>query len=73
MFRHKPGNARDKDERCGIHQFDGAAGRCRTCGDAYCGDCLIFPHGARRPPYCVRCALVAAGVRRPARARLNPG
>jgi hypothetical protein len=64
MFRHKSDNSRHLDERCGIHQFDRASGRCRKCGDAYCQDCLIYPQGQRRPPYCVRCALVAAGVRR---------
>ena len=64
MFRHKPDNSRHVSERCGIHHFDGAAGRCRKCGDAYCEDCLVYPQGKRRPPYCVRCALVAAGVRR---------
>ena len=73
MFRHKSDKHGHSDEHCGIHQFDRAAGRCRTCGDAYCRDCLIYPHGERRPPYCVRCALVAAGVRRPPRLGLHAG
>jgi len=64
MFRHKADHHRHQEERCGIHQFDRAAGRCRKCGDCYCADCLIYPHGQRRAPYCVRCALIAAGVRR---------
>jgi hypothetical protein len=70
MFRRKSDHAETPDGPCGVHHFDRAAGRCRTCGDAYCGDCLVYPHGPRRDPYCVRCALVAAGVRRPPRARL---
>ena len=73
MFRQPTEQHHDPDERCGIHHFDRAAGRCRTCGDAYCVDCLVFPQGPRRAPYCVRCALVAGGIRRPARARLRVG
>jgi len=75
MFRRNADHHHhDLDERCGIHAFDRAAGRCRTCGDHYCADCLVYPQGPRRPPYCVRCALVAAGVRRrPARVGLRMG
>ena len=73
MFQHKHEDAPGQDDRCGIHHFDRAAGRCRTCGDTYCGDCLVYPQGTRRAPYCVRCALVAAGVRRPTRIRARVG
>ena len=69
MFRQKTEKTVTVDERCGTHQFDVASARCRTCGDAYCGECLVYPFGARREPFCVRCALVAAGVRS-SRARL---
>jgi len=51
-------------ERCGIHHFARAAGRCRACESAYCNECLVYPNGRRRQPLCVPCALVVAGIRR---------
>jgi hypothetical protein len=65
MFRRKRDDARN--ERCGVHGFAHASARCRACRDAYCGECLVYPSGPRRQPYCVGCALVAAGIRRPSR------
>ena len=50
--------------RCVKHAFEGAAAQCRTCGDPFCQDCLVYTYGPSKPPYCVPCALVAAGVRR---------
>ena len=38
-------------------------GRCRECGHVFCGECLVFTFGERQPPFCVPCALAAAGVR----------
>jgi hypothetical protein len=64
MFHHTSEHAHGPDDRCGIHAFDRADGRCRSCGDTYCADCLVYPKGPSRPPYCLRCALVAAGIRR---------
>jgi hypothetical protein len=50
--------------RCAKHNFELAAAVCRTCGDDFCEECLVYAHGPSKPPYCVPCALVAAGVRR---------
>lgn len=49
---------------CVKHPFDDAVGLCRSCAEAFCGECLVYVHGPDRPPLCVPCALVAAGVRR---------
>ncbi|QGG96765.1 B-box zinc finger protein [Actinomarinicola tropica] len=51
------------DGRCDKHPFEPADRTCRTCGGEFCTDCLVFSHGPRKPPYCVSCALAAAGVR----------
>lgn len=51
------------DGRCDKHQFEPMERTCRACGGQFCGDCLVFSHGHRKPPYCVSCALAAAGVR----------
>ena len=37
--------------------------KCRDCHFDYCSECLIWPFGAKEPPLCRDCALVAAGVR----------
>ena len=50
--------------RCTKHSFDVAVAQCRSCGEPFCGDCLVYTHGPSSPPFCVPCALVAAGVRR---------
>jgi len=49
---------------CSVHQFDEAHDKCRTCDRPHCPECLVYPFGPKRPPYCVHCALQAAGVRR---------
>ena len=51
------------DERCARHQFEGAVDRCRQCGNAFCGECLVYAFGDRQPPFCIPCALSASGVR----------
>ena len=50
--------------RCVKHAFEGAAAQCRSCGEPFCQDCLVYTYGPQKPPFCVPCALVAAGVRR---------
>ncbi len=52
---------------CEAHPFDEATGRCRSCGHAFCAECLVFTHGESKPPYCIPCAFTAAGVRSTAR------
>jgi len=49
---------------CEKHPFDGAAGTCRRCKRSWCPDCLVYSFGPRKAPFCVDCALVAAGIRR---------
>lgn len=49
-------------DMCRNHERNRVAARCRTCGDALCADCLVYSLGRLRPPYCVPCALSAAGV-----------
>jgi hypothetical protein len=50
--------------RCTKHTFEVAVAQCRSCGEPFCDDCLVYTYGASSPPFCVPCALVAAGVRR---------
>jgi hypothetical protein len=52
---------------CNLHPFDEAEGTCRACRRDYCATCLVYSFGPRKPPYCVPCALEAAGVRRGAK------
>ena len=49
---------------CNKHPFERAAAACRSCAESYCGECLVYANGPEKPPYCVACALVVAGVRR---------
>lgn len=49
--------------RCYRHQFDTAVDRCQMCGQGFCTTCLVYPKGHRKPPYCLPCAVNAAGVR----------
>ncbi len=51
------------DGRCYRHGFELAEARCRNCGLSYCSECLVYSFGANKPPYCISCALAAAGVR----------
>ncbi len=51
------------DERCARHQFEAGIDRCRECGHAFCGECLVYSFGERQPPFCIPCALAASGVR----------
>ncbi|HEY2427610.1 MAG TPA: hypothetical protein VGI06_01675 [Acidimicrobiales bacterium] len=50
--------------RCEKHAFDPAVDICSKCGQARCGDCLVYPFGPKKPPFCINCALVAGGIRR---------
>jgi hypothetical protein len=60
MKRHDDG----PNGRCPVHDLADVSARCRSCGGAHCNECLVYPFGRRRAPYCVNCALVAAGARR---------
>ena len=51
------------DGRCHVHGFELGESRCRNCGFEFCSECLVYAFGASKPPYCISCALTAAGVR----------
>jgi hypothetical protein len=64
MAQHDTAHRRSLlDERCARHQFEEALDRCRQCGHAFCGECLVYSFGDRQPPFCIPCALSASGVR----------
>ena len=49
--------------RCAKHQFEAAGDVCRACGNEFCPECLVYSFGPDKPPFCIACALAAAGVR----------
>lgn len=60
--------------RCDKHLFETATDVCRACGHEFCPDCLVYSFGAQQAPFCVPCAVAAAGIRttagvRPVRSR----
>ena len=48
---------------CGEHLLAPSDDLCGWCGAGYCDECLVDPFGRDRAPYCVRCAVEAAGLR----------
>jgi hypothetical protein len=51
------------DLRCDRHGFELAVDTCRNCGNSYCAECVVYSFGRNEQPFCVACALAAAGVR----------
>jgi hypothetical protein len=51
------------DVRCDRHGFELAEDTCRNCGFSFCAECLVYSFGRKQQPFCVACALAAAGVR----------
>ncbi|MEY2423374.1 MAG: hypothetical protein QOI95_3441 [Acidimicrobiaceae bacterium] len=49
--------------RCDKHLFEAAEDRCGKCGYEFCGECLVYSFGAKKPPFCIPCAVAAAGIR----------
>lgn len=49
---------------CVKHSHEIAESVCRSCLQAFCHTCLIYPFGADQPPLCISCALAASGVRK---------
>ena len=49
--------------RCDKHLFESAEDRCGRCGFEFCGECLVYSFGLKKPPLCIPCAVVAAGIR----------
>ena len=52
-----------QEQRCVRHSFEISENCCRNCGHDFCNECLVYAFGPNKPPYCVSCALAAAGVR----------
>jgi hypothetical protein len=50
--------------RCERHLFEQADDLCQRCGAEFCQDCLVYSFGPKKPPFCLPCAVEAAGVRR---------
>lgn len=51
------------ETRCFNHTFESAENLCRMCGHGFCNECLVYAFGNDKPPFCLSCALAAAGVR----------
>jgi hypothetical protein len=49
--------------RCSKHLFEGAEDFCGKCGLEFCGECLVYAFGPKKPPLCIPCAVAAAGIR----------
>ena len=49
--------------RCHKHWFEPAVDVCGMCLEEYCADCVVYPFGEAVLPYCLPCAVRAAGVR----------
>ncbi|MBI2704644.1 MAG: hypothetical protein HYX32_05055 [Actinobacteria bacterium] len=47
---------------CHTHPHERTAGTCRSCLNEFCDHCLVYSYGRSKPPYCIPCALEAAGV-----------
>lgn len=48
---------------CQRHLMEPAVDVCGGCIETYCRECLVYPFGAGGAPYCVACAVTAAGLR----------
>jgi hypothetical protein len=54
---------------CAKHPFEIAENVCASCHRAYCAECLVYSFGAKKPPFCIPCAVSAAGIRTTAAVR----
>lgn len=52
---------------CIKHPYQPSESICRSCGMDFCADCLVYPHGPKKLPLCLSCAVAEAGVRSTAR------
>jgi hypothetical protein len=57
---------------CLRHYEEPVTAHCRTCQHPFCARCLVYSFGPKKPPYCVGCALHAAGVRNGNRSVVPP-
>ena len=49
--------------RCHNDPMDFAADVCDSCGDQFCSNCLVYPRGSNKAPFCTTCAMALSGVR----------
>ena len=59
--------------QCDKHLFEEASGMCRACRRPFCSECLVYAHGPHKAPFCIPCALTAAGVRSTAASQVRRG
>ena len=50
-------------ESCEKHPHERGVAICRRCGHSWCGTCLVYSFGPKKPPFCMSCAMVAGGVK----------
>ena len=49
--------------RCHNDPMDFAAEVCDSCGEMFCSNCLVYPRGNSKAPFCTHCAMALSGVR----------
>ena len=54
-------------ESCEKHPHEPGVALCGRCGAPWCGTCLVYSFGPKKPPFCKGCAMYAGGVRSAAR------
>jgi hypothetical protein len=59
--------------QCDKHLFEEASGMCRACRRPFCAECLVYAQGPNKAPFCIPCALTAAGVRSTAATQAKRG
>jgi hypothetical protein len=50
-------------DSCTKHPHEKGASFCGRCGHPWCTTCLVYAFGAKKPPLCMGCAMVAGGVK----------
>ncbi len=43
--------------------MDFATEVCDSCGEMFCSNCLVYPRGTSKAPFCTHCAMALSGVR----------
>src|SRR3954469_12230568 len=54
---------RTVEKRCEKHIFETSEDRCGRCGHEFCGAGPVYSFGPKKPPFCIQCAVAAAGIR----------
>src|SRR5437764_15295625 len=69
----RPGGDMATSTQCDKHLFEEATGMCRVCRRPFCQECLVYAQGPGKAPFCIPCALTAAGVRSTAATQARRG